>query len=82
VLALLLSDVVTLPVPNEPPPIALKIFPASHLCAQLKQEWQPSQRPEIVFAPFPVLEVKRLGCYTPHGRRVHMTLSLARKGDA
>jgi hypothetical protein len=55
VLALLLSDVVTLPVPNEPPPIALEIFPAGHLCAQLKQEWHPSQRREIVFAPLPVL---------------------------
>jgi hypothetical protein len=78
----MLSDVVTLPVPNEPRPIALKIFPASYLCAQLTQEWHPSQRREIVFTPFPVLEVKRLGCYTPHGRRVQMTLSLSRKGDA
>jgi hypothetical protein len=87
VIALLLSDVVTLPVPNEPPPVALKIFPAGYLCAQLKQQWHPSQRREIVFAPFPDLAVKRLGCHTPHGRpphgrRVHVTLGLPRKGDA
>jgi hypothetical protein len=80
VIALLLSDVVTLPVPNEPPRIALKIFPASYLCAQLKQKWHPSQRRDIAFAPFPDLEVERLGCHTPHVRRVHVTLSLSRKG--